>query len=287
MRILVTGARGQLGFDCIRELKKRGFTDIIAIDKEELDITDDKAVSSFVSKCKPDVIMHNAAWTAVDKAEECKEAAYEINVLGTKYIAEAAEKIGSKMVYISTDYVFPGKGDKFYEVNDETGPISFYGLTKLQGEEAAKVCSRLFIVRISWAFGINGKNFVKTMLKLSETYNELTIVNDQIGSPTYTVDLARLLCDMIGTNKYGVYHATNEGVCSWADFAEEIFKQAKRNVIVHTVTTEEYLKEKPNQAHRPLNSRLSKLKLDESGFTRLPSWREAVKRYLVELDVVK
>ena len=229
--------------------------------------------------------MHNAAYTAVDKAEDNKDLAYKVNVCGTKYIAEAAEKVKSKMVYISTDYVFPGTGDRFYQVDDETGPTNAYGLTKLQGEQAAKACSRLFIVRISWVFGINGNNFIKTMLRLAETHKELSVVNDQIGSPTYTYDLSKLLCDMIVTDKYGVYHATNEGVCSWAEFASEIFKRAKKDVVVHPITTSEYLLGKPAQAIRPLNSRLSKDSLDNNGFKRLPSWQDALSRYLKELEV--
>ena len=286
MRVLITGVKGQLGYDCVRELKERGFNDIIAIDKEELDITDKEKVHSFILNCKPDVIMHNAAWTSVDKAEECPELVKQINVDGVKYIAESAEEVGAKMVYISTDYVFPGSGDKFYEVDDKTAPTSVYGQTKLDGEYAAKVCSKLFIVRISWVFGANGNNFVKTMLKLGESHKELSIVCDQIGSPTYTHDLAKLLCDMIETEKFGIYHATNEGVCSWAEFAQEIFKQANTDVKVNPITTEEYLKNKPQQAKRPLNSRLSKKCLDDAGFIRLPIWQDALNRYLKEIKVI-
>lgn len=287
MKVLVTGVKGQLGYDCVRELKERGFNDIIPVDIDELDITDEQAVHSFILNKKPNVIMHNAAFTAVDKAEENIEIARKVNVLGTKYLAEAAEEIGAKMVYISTDYVFPGDGVRFYEVDDKTGPLGAYGQTKLDGEiEARRACSRLFVVRISWVFGINGNNFVKTMLKLGKTHKELTIVNDQIGSPTYTYDLSKLLCDMIVTEKYGTYHATNEGICSWAEFATEFFNQANMDVVVHPVTTEEYFKEKPIQAKRPLNSRLSKKSLDEGGFNRLPSWQDALNRYLKELKVL-
>ena len=286
MRIIVTGARGQLGYDCVRELKERGFTDVVPCDIDELDITDKEAVDRFINKNKPDVIMHNAAYTAVDKAEENKELAYRVNVLGTKNLAEAAEMVNSKMVYISTDYVFPGSNVKFYEVNDKTGPVNEYGLSKLHGEEVAKACSKLFIVRISWVFGVNGNNFVKTMLKLGENHKELTIVNDQIGSPTYTRDLSKLLCDMIVTDKYGTYHATNEGVCSWAEFASEIFKQTHMDVVVHPITTKQYFENKPTQAKRPLNSRLSKKTLDEKGFDRLPTWQDALNRYLKEINVI-
>ena len=283
MRIVVTGVKGQLGYDCVRELKERGYKDVIGIDKDELDITDEKAVREYFQKVRPDVIMHNAAWTAVDKAEECIDIVKKVNVDGVSYIARAAEEIGAKLVYISTDYVFPGSGERFYEVDDPTGPISVYGRSKLDGEIAARQCKKTFIVRISWVFGINGNNFVKTMLALGDTHKELTVVSDQIGSPTYTYDLSKLLCDMIETEKYGTYHATNEGVCSWAEFAQEIFNVAGKDVIVHPITTEEYFKNKPIQAKRPLNSRLSKKSLDEAGFDRLPTWQDALKRYIKEL----
>lgn len=285
MKVVVTGVKGQLGYDCVRELKERGYTDIIAIDKDELDITDEQKVRNFILTVKPDVIMHNAAWTAVDKAEECIEIVKKINIDGVRYIAESAEEIGAKMVYISTDYVFPGNGNKFYEVNDQTGPRNVYGQTKLEGEKAAKACSKLFIVRISWVFGINGNNFIKTMLKLGENHKELSIICDQIGSPTYTYDLSKLLCDMIETDKYGTYHATNEGVCSWAEFAATIFEEVHINVVIHPVTTKEYYGNKPNQAIRPLNSRLSKKSLDQAGFDRLPTWQDALRRYLKELKL--
>ena len=284
MRIVVTGVKGQLGFDCVRELKERGYKDVIGIDIEDLDLTDEKRVREFILDKKPDVIMHNAAWTAVDKAEECIDLVKRVNVDAVRYLASAANEVGAKMIYISTDYVFPGSGEKFYEIDDPTGPISVYGQTKLDGEKAAQeACKKLFIVRISWVFGINGNNFVKTMLKLGESHKELTIVSDQIGSPTYTYDLSKLLCDMIETEKYGVYHATNEGICSWAEFAKEIFALANMDVKVNPITTEEYFKNKPIQAKRPLNSRLSKKSLDEAGFNRLPTWQDALKRYIKEL----
>ena len=283
LRILVTGAKGQLGYDCVRELKERGYTDIVAVDIDVLDITDENAVHIFVNEKKPNVIMHNAAYTAVDKAEENRDACYKVNVLGTKYLAESAEEVGAKLIYISTDYVFPGDGDEFYEVDDQIGPISVYGQTKYEGEQVSKACSKLFIVRVSWVFGINGNNFIKTMLKLSETHKELTIVSDQIGSPTYTYDLSKLLCDMIETDRYGTYHATNEGVCSWAEFAQEIFKVTNKNVLVRPITTEEYFDNKPIQAKRPLNSRMSKKSLDAAGFKRLPNWQDALKRFIKTL----
>lgn len=285
MRILVTGVKGQLGYDCVRELKERGFTDVVGIDINDLDLTDEIAVRKYLTKLRPDVILHNAAWTAVDLAEQHENEVKRINVDAVKYIAEVAEEIGSKLVFISTDYVFPGKGEQFYEVDDKTGPSNVYGKSKLEGEKAAKYCKKTFIIRISWAFGLNGNNFVKTMLKLAENHNELSIVNDQIGSPTYTYDLSKLICDMIETDKYGIYHATNEGICSWADFAEEIFKISKLNVKVNRITTAEFLKNKPVQALRPLNSKLSKKSLDDAGFNRLPSWKDALKRFLKELKL--
>jgi len=270
-KILVTGAKGQLGFDCLRELKERGYTNVLGIDKDELDITDEKAVLDFIRSYKPEVVMHNAAWTAVDKAEEMPEAVYKVNSLGPKYIAMACKEVGATMFFISSDYVFDGKGDKPFEVNDPKNGLSVYGKTKSAGEDfVTSTLDKYFIIRISWAFGINGHNFVKTMLKLAETHKDLSIVNDQIGSPTYTYDLSKLMCDMMTTKKYGIYHATNEGFCSWAEFAEYIFKTAKKEVVVHPVSTEQYLKMVPNQARRPLNSRLSKQSLLDSGFNKLP-----------------
>ena len=284
MRFLVTGVKGQLGYDCVRELRERGFSDVIGIDIEDLDITDEAAVHKLVNELKPDVIMHNAAWTAVDKAEQFKYEVYKVNALGPKYLAEAAKEVGAKIIYISTDYVFPGTGEKAYKPDDPVGPKSTYGLTKWQGEEVVKLNPKHFIVRISWVFGINGNNFVKTMLRLAETHKELSIVNDQIGSPTYTYDLSKLLCDLAVTEKYGIYHATNEGYCSWAEFASEIFRLADKGVIIRPVTTEEYLRMNPQQAARPLNSRMDKSKLEECGLDRLPSWQDALKRYLEQLQ---
>lgn len=284
-KILVTGVKGQLGFDCVRELKKRGYSNVLGIDIDDLDITDEKAVKKFVLKEKPEVIMHNAAWTAVDKAEEMKDLVYQVNSLGPKFLAEAAKEVDAKMVYISTDYVFDGKGTKPFEIDDPKNGLSTYGSTKSKGEDFVKASlNKYFIVRISWVFGINGNNFVKTMLKLANNgKKELSIVNDQIGSVTYTLDLSRLLVDMIETEKYGIYHATNEGYISWADFAKEIFRLTHRDVLVHGVTTVQYLKMVPGQTVRPLNSRLSKKSLDDNGFERLPGWQDALKRYLKEL----
>ena len=286
VRIIVTGVKGQLGYDCLRRLSEDGFTNVLGIDIDDLDITDETAVNELILKERPEVVIHNAAWTAVDKAEQFEEQVYKVNALGPKYIAEACKKVDAKMVYISTDYVFNGKGENFFEVNDKKDGLSIYGKTKSQGEDFVKSSlDKYFIVRISWVFGINGNNFIKTMLRLADSgKTELNIVCDQIGSPTYTYDLAKLLVEMIKTDKYGVYHATNEGVCSWAEFASYIFKVAKRNVKVNPITTEEYKKLVPSQADRPLNSRMSKTSLDEAGFSRLPSWKDAVNRYLKELE---
>lgn len=286
MKILVTGARGQLGYDCVRELQERGYTNVRGIGIEELDITDEQAVLKYITEYKPDVVMHNAAWTAVDKAEQLPEKVYEVNTLGTKYIANACKLVDAKMVYISTDYVFDGKGTTPFETTNPKNGLSIYGKTKSQGEDfVTSILNKYFIVRISWVFGKNGNNFVKTMLKLADMGKaELNVVCDQIGSVTYTYDLSKLLCDMIETEKYGIYHATNEGFISWAEFAEEIFKLSKKNVKINYVTTEEYKKIVPTQAERPLNSRLSKISLDKAGFNRLPDWKDALNRYLKEIE---
>lgn len=286
MRILITGVKGQLGYDCFRELQNRGIKDILGVDKDELDITDEQGTKRFVKSFNPSVIIHCAGWTAVDKAENEPETVNKVNVLGTKYLTEVTSEIDAKIVYISTDYVFSGEGDKYYEVNDKTNPLSVYGLSKLNGEKEVKKTKKHFVIRTSWVFGINGSNFVKTMLKLSDSYQKINVVSDQIGSPTYTRDLANLICDMIETEKYGVYHATNEGICSWYEFAKEIFKQAGHKVDVQPISTKDYLKTKPLQAKRPLNSRLSKKSLDIAGFKRLPEWKDALHRYLKELKVV-
>ncbi len=285
-KIIVTGVKGQLGYDCLRRLNEEGFTNVLGIDIEDLDITDEKAVNELILKEKPVVFIHNAAWTAVDEAEQNEELVYKVNALGPKYIAEACKKIDAKMIYISTDYVFNGKGENFFEVNDKKDGLSVYGKTKSQGEDFVRnILIKNFIVRISWVFGINGNNFIKTMLKLADSgKTELNIVSDQIGSPTYTYDLAKLLVEMMQTEKYGVYHATNEGTCSWAEFASYIFEKAHRNVKINPITTSEYKKLVPSQADRPLNSRMSKASLDKAGFSHLPSWKDAVDRYLKELE---
>lgn len=278
MKVLVTGVKGQLGFDVCNELTKRGIENK-GIDRNDCDITDEQSVHNYIKNYAPDVVVHCAAYTAVDKAEDEKEICYNVNVNGTKYIAHICKEINAKMVYISTDYVFEGTGDKAYEVNDKISPNNTYGLTKYQGEEEVRnILDKYFIIRISWVFGINGNNFINTMVKLGETRSELNVVADQIGSPTYTHDLAPLICDMIETEKYGIYHATNEGYCSWADFAEYIFSVTGQKVIVHHIKSEEY----PTKASRPKNSRLSKAGLDKAGFKRLPEWKDAVKRYIKE-----
>lgn len=284
MKCLITGYKGQLGYDIVRELKKRGYNDIVALDKEKMDITNSVEVMCIILNEKPDVIFHCAAWTAVDKAEECEETVYNVNVVGTKNIVEAAEKIDAKMFYISTDYVFDGTKEGVYETDDIANPLSVYGKTKYMGEEEVRKYNKHFIVRISWVFGINGANFIRTMLHLAETKKELNVVSDQIGSPTYTVDLAKLLVDMSLTEKYGTYHANNDGFCSWAEFADYIFQSNDKDVKVNYVSTEEYLKiTGVKQAYRPRNSKLSKSKLVENGFEILPSWQDAVDRYSIEL----
>ena len=278
MKVLVTGVKGQLGFDVCKELDKRNIENK-GIDRDDCDITDEQAVLSYIKNYAPDVVVHCAAYTAVDRAEDEKEICYNVNVKGTEYIARACKEIDAKMVYISTDYVFEGVGDKAYEVQDNTAPDNTYGLTKYQGEEVVRnIVDKYFIIRISWVFGINGSNFINTMMKLGETHRELNVVADQIGSPTFTYDLAPLICDMIATDKYGIYHATNEGYCSWADLAEYIFSVTGQKVLVHHIKSEEY----PTKASRPKNSRLSKASLDNAGFKRLPDWQDAVKRYINE-----
>lgn len=278
--IVVTGVGGQLGFDVVKELNKRNIP-CIGIDKAELDITDKNAVLSFFEEQRPDAVIHCAAYNAVDNAESDAESCGAVNIYGTENIAAACGKTGAKMMFFSTDYVFSGEKNGEYEVWDKKEPLSVYGRSKSRGEDKiAEHTDKYFILRISWLFGINGNNFVKTMLRLSKTNKELNVVSDQVGSPTYTKDLARLICDMIVTEKYGTYHATNEGFCSRAEFAEKIFELAGRDVRVNRVTTEEY----STVAARPLNSRLSKCSLDSAGFSRLPDWEDALERYLKEVE---
>lgn len=288
MRYLITGYRGQLGYDIVRELDKRGFKDYLALDKEELDITNRDDVMRVVHEYQPDVIFHCAAWTAVDKAEDMIDACYNVNVVGTRNIVDASLDVGAKILYMSTDYVFDGKKDGYYTEEDEVHPMSVYGRTKYEGEEEVRRNPKHYITRISWVFGINGHNFIKTMIKLSSDYDELSIVDDQIGTPTYTVDLARLLVDMALTDQYGTYHSTNDEYCSWAEFADYIFKSNGIDTKVKPVSTEEYLEiSGTKQAYRPRNSKLSKDKLKRAGFKLLPSWKDATKRYCDELEQAK
>lgn len=282
MRYLITGVGGQLGYDVKKELQRREMNDIYAPTSSEMDITNEKQTKEIITKYNPDVIFHCAAWTNVDGAEdEYKDKCYDINANGTKYIAEAAKDINAKVIYISTDYVFDGNKEKLYEVTDTPNPQNVYGMTKYIGEQAViSNLNKYFVTRISWVFGENAKkNFIKTMLNLAENHNELNVVSDQIGSPTYTADLSKLLVDMSQTDKYGIYHATNEGYVSWADFARCIFETSCDNVIVHDILSENY----PQKAYRPKNSCLSKTSLDQAGFDRLPNYEDAVKRYVKKM----
>lgn len=276
MKVFVTGVRGQLGHDVVKELEKRGI-EAVGVDIQEMDITDEESVSRVIRGEAPDAVIHCAAYTAVDAAEENEDLCRRVNADGPRYIAKVCRDLDIKMIYISTDYVFSGQGERPWEPEDEKAPQSVYGQTKYEGELAVQeLLEKYFIVRIAWVFGVNGKNFVKTMLKLSENHDVITVVNDQFGSPTYTYDLARLLVDMVLTDQYGVYHATNEGICSWYDFACAIFEEAGISMTVKPVSTAEY----GAKASRPANSRMSKDKLEENGFERLPAWRDALKRYL-------
>lgn len=283
MKVLVTGVKGQLGYDVVNELNKRGHI-AIGTDISDMDITDRNSVVSIMEKIRPVAVIHCAAWTAVDAAEENEDKVRSINATGTLYIAEECKKLDCKLIYISTDYVFDGKGDKPWESDcKDYNPINVYGKTKLEGEIAvAEMLKKFFIVRIAWVFGVNGKNFIKTMLNIGKTHDTVRVVNDQIGTPTYTFDLARLLVDMAESEKYGFYHATNEGgYISWYEFTKEIFKQAGYKTRVIPVTTEEYGLSK---AARPFNSRLDKSKLIRNGFKPLPTWQDALERYLKEIN---
>lgn len=283
MKVLVTGVTGQLGYDCVKELERRGI-EVRGVSSKVFSLTDYEAARDYITTWRPEVVIHCAAYTAVDKAEDEEERCEAVNNGGTRNLAEICRDIDAKMIYISTDYVFRGDGDRFYEPDDEKAPQNVYGRTKLQGELAAQeLLEKYFIVRISWVFGVNGRNFIRTMLNLSETHDELTVVDDQIGSPTYTRDLAVLLADMADSSQYGVYHATNEGVCSWAELAAEVFRQAGRQTKITPVSSTAY----PTKAVRPKNSRLSKDCLERGGFKRLPRWQDAVGRYLIELCINK
>ena len=276
MRILVTGVKGQLGHDVVNELAKRGHTPI-GVDVEEKDITDASAVEKEMKKEPLDAVIHCAAYTAVDAAEDNREICMRVNAEGTRNIARVCRELDLKMVYISTDYVFDGEGERPWEPDDPRDPLNVYGESKYQGELAVEeYLEKYFTVRIAWVFGVNGKNFIKTMLRLAESQKEINVVNDQIGSPTYTYDLAVLLVDMVETEKYGRYHATNEGLCTWYEFAKEIFRQAEVDIRVNPVSSDEF----PAKAKRPHNSRMDKRKLVRNGFRPLPPWQDALKRYL-------
>ena len=303
MRVLVTGVAGQLGHDVMNELHKRGYegigsdihekysgaedgSPVVGMPYVQMDITDKDCVEKLICDIRPDAVVHCAAWTAVDLAEDedKQEKVFAINAKGTENIAEAVKKIDGKMVYISTDYVFDGQGTEPWKPDcKDYAPLNIYGKSKLEGELAvSKTLDKYFIVRIAWVFGVNGKNFIKTMINVGKNHDVVRVVNDQIGTPTYTYDLSRLLVDMIETEKYGYYHATNEGgYISWCDFTKEIFAQAGIRSTVIPVTTEEYGLSK---AARPFNSRLDKSKLKENGFDPLPSWKDALKRYLKEIE---
>ena len=279
MRVVVTGVGGQLGYDVVKELGARGH-EAIGIDVAELDITDGAAVAAFFESTRPDALIHCAAYTATEKAEDEPDVCYAVNATGTQNLAKACKSIGAKMLYISTDYVFDGKGNTPFKIDDAIAPLSVYGKTKYDGEVFVReLLDAYFIVRISWVFGINGKNFIRTMLKLAEQRDTVSVVSDQIGSPTYTKDLSPLLCDMIESEKYGTYHATNEGYCSWFDLATETFLAAGLDMNVVPVTSDAF----PSKIKRPENSRLDKSTLDKNGFSRLPDWKDAVKRYVAEL----
>ncbi len=278
-KVLVTGVAGQLGYDVVRVLQDRSI-DAVGVDIADFDLTDRDAVVAYVNKTNPTCIVHCAAYTAVDKAEDDQEKAYAVNVMGTRNIALAAKETGAKLMYISTDYVFDGDKKEPYNADDSKNPLGVYGSTKYLGEgECRSQVQKLFIVRLSWVFGKNGNNFVKTMLRLSETKDEISVVSDQFGSPTYTPDAARIICDMIATDKYGAYHVSNEGYCSWHEFACEIMNLAGRTTVVKPILAAQY----PSRTKRPQNSCFSKRELDAAGFTRLPHWKDALDHYLKEI----
>ncbi len=279
MKLLVTGVKGQLGHDVVKECEKRGIT-AIGVDIEEMDITDAAACEKVIKEAKVDAVIHCAAYTAVDAAEDNIELCRKINAEGTENIVKVCRELNIKMMYFSTDYVFNGKGDRPWKTDDERSPLNVYGQTKYEGELAVEnSLEKYFILRIAWVFGVNGKNFIKTMLRLGKEKGAVSVVNDQIGSPTYTADLAVLAVDMIQTDQYGTYHATNEGLCSWYEFACQIFNEANMDVKVTPVSSDAF----PAKAKRPSNSRMDKSKLTKNGFSPLPGWQDALKRYLKEI----
>ena len=280
MKVLVTGVKGQLGYDVVKECEKRGI-EAIGVDVEEMDITDAAACERVITESKADAVIHCAAYTAVDAAEDNEDLCRKVNAEGTRNIAEVCRKLDIKMMYFSTDYVFNGQGERPWEPDDPREPLNVYGQTKYEGELAVQeLLEKYFIVRIAWVFGVNGKNFIKTMLRLGKERGAVSVVDDQIGSPTYTYDLARLVVDMIQTDRYGIYHATNEGLCSWYEFACQIFKAAGMNQVKVTPVDSTAF---PAKAKRPHNSRMDKSKLAENGFEPLPSWEDALERYLKEI----
>lgn len=282
MKILVTGVKGQLGYDVVQEGESRSL-DMFGTDVYNMDITNAGQVKQVIEAYKPDAVIHCAAYTAVDAAEDNQELCRKINVDGTRNIAEVCKDMDIPMMYFSTDYIFDGQGENFWKEDDLKKPLNVYGQTKYEGELVVQeLVKKYFILRISWVFGVNGNNFIKTMLRVGPQRGEVGVVADQIGSPTYTYDLAKLVIDMIQTDKYGAYHVTNEGICSWYEFACEIFKQAGLDVKVNPLTTAEY----PAKATRPFNSRMSKDKLINAGFERLPSWQDALSHYLKQTIIL-
>ncbi len=283
MKILVIGASGQLGYDVVKQLEALGHT-VIGTNSKDMDITKEETVNKYITDSCVDAVIHCAAYTAVDAAEDNEEICRRVNSKGTEYIAKICGKLNIRLLYISTDYVFSGDGDKPWKTDDIRMPVNFYGQSKYEGELAVEhFAQKYYIVRTSWAFGINGNNFINTMLELAKKGSRVTVVNDQIGSPTYTKDLAVLLAEMIVSDRYGIYHVTNEGICSWFEFACEIFRQAGRKMQVVPVKSEAY----PSRARRPLNSRMDNSKLEENGFHRLPAWQDALGRYLKEISEVQ
>lgn len=283
-RILITGAKGQLGSDCMKTFLLNGFKNVLGIDRDDLDLTLKNNVSSFLDNYKPDLIIHCAAWTSVDLAESHKKEVYLINSEATKYLSCYCGKNNIPLLYISTDYVFDGKGEKPFEINDKKHGLSIYGKSKSLGEDyVLEMCKKYFIVRISWVFGLNGNNFIKTVIKLSDRGDKImNVVNDQIGSPTYTVDLSQFLLKLISTDKFGIYHAPNDGYCSWADLARLVVNEIGSPMKICEISSDDYLKLNPLQAKRPLNSRMSTKCLEKNGFCKLPTWQDAAKRYIHE-----
>jgi dTDP-4-dehydrorhamnose reductase len=283
MNIVVTGSNGQLGHDIIKELSKRNHYNIYGVDQKDFDITVKQKCESYFSEVIPEVIIHCAAYTNVDQAEIEKEKCFNVNVQGTKNLVSIARKYGSKFIYISTDYVFDGNNENPYEIKDKTNPVSYYGYTKLEGEKEVKKYIKSTIFRISWAFGKNGNNFVKTMLKISNLKDEIAVISDQIGSPTYTLDVSKTIVDSIEKNKFGTFHATNQGTCSWYDFCLEIYRLVGVKKKIKAISSSEY----KSLARRPKNSILSKNSLLANDLDLLPHWKDALKRYLKEIEVIK